>query len=124
MRRVALVVLAMAVSCAGCTTLRPVPGTPEELRTRINSGELLKPGDRVIIVTKDQNTHRFVVTGVAAGVIAGRTDSVPVAEVAALEKPGPDAGKTAELVGGILLGLVLVGSAIALGSAHPSVGLH
>jgi len=124
MRRPALLLLAVAVSCLGCTSLRTIPGTPEELRARINSGQLLKPGDRVLIVTTDQNTHRFVVTGVAAGVITGRTDSVPVAQVAALEKRGPDAGKTAELVGGILLGFVLVGSAIALGSVHPSVGLH
>jgi hypothetical protein len=124
MRRLALMVLAVVVSCAGCTSLRPIAATPEELRARINSGQLLKPGDRVIIVTTDQNAHRFVVTGVADGVIAGRSDSVPVAEVVALEKPAPDSGKTFELVGGILLGLIVIGSAIALGSVHPSVGYH
>ena len=124
MRGKALVVLAMVIGCAGCTTLRPVAGTPEELRARINSGQLLKPGERVNIVTADQNVHRFVVTGVANGVIAGRTDSVPVGQVVALEKPAPDTGKTVQLVGGILLGVILIGSAIALGSAHPYVGYH
>jgi len=124
MRRLALMVLAVALGCAGCTTLRTVPGTPEDLRARINSGQLLKPGDRVSIVTTDQITHRFVVSGVADGVIAGRTDSVPVAEVAALEKRGPDTGKTVELLGGILLGFIVVGSAIALAAAHPGVGYH
>lgn len=124
MHRLALVMLAVAVSCVGCTTLRTIPGTPEDLRARINSGGLLKPGDRVSIVTTDRSTHRFVVSDVAGGVIAGRTDSVPVVEVVALEKREPDIRKTSELVTGLLLGFVLVGTAIALGSVHPSAGLH
>jgi hypothetical protein len=42
-------------------------GDPADLRQRINSGELLKPGDRVLIVTTDQKTHRFTVKSVGFG---------------------------------------------------------
>lgn len=60
-------VLAALMVCAGCTTLKPVAGTPPELREKIDSGQLLKAGDRVLIVTTDAKAHRFAVTTIQAG---------------------------------------------------------
>lgn len=99
----------MAVfSCAGCTTLRPIEGSSTELRQRISSGELLKVGDRVLIVTTDNKMHRFAVAGVRADLIEGRTDSVPVDQVVSLKKRQFSRGKTLALVGGVVLGAGLV----------------
>lgn len=82
----------LIIAVCGCTTLRPIDGNPKELQQFINSGELLRPGDRVRIVTADQKAHRFAVTKVAAGVIVGPRESIPVDEVTSLEvaqrKPG------------------------------------
>ena len=73
------------IAVTGCTTLRPIDGGPTELRQLIISGELLKSGDRVRIVTADQKAHRLAITKVQAGVIVGPNESVPVDEVMSLE---------------------------------------
>jgi hypothetical protein len=107
MRR--LMVLALILVSTGCTTLRPVNGTPEDLRQQISAGTLLKPGDRVSIVSVDGKTHRFEVTGIAAGVIQGRHESVPVDQVASLEKRRVSALKTAALaVAVVAAGIVAI----------------
>jgi hypothetical protein len=104
MRR--MVFLGLLVICGGCTTLRPIEGSPTELRQRINSGELLKAGDRVLIVTTDDKAHRFAVTGIESGLIEGRADSVPVDHVARLEKRQFSRGKTIALAAGLVVGAV------------------
>jgi|HubBroStandDraft_5_1064220.scaffolds.fasta_scaffold251972_2 hypothetical protein len=99
--------VAVAVILAGCTTLRPVNGTPGELQRRINAGELLKAGDRVRIVTTDQKEHRFTVKTVGAGVVAGPSESIPVGQIDLLEKRQFSRGKTIALAGGIAGGAAL-----------------
>ena len=84
-------------------TLRPIDGTSTELRQRLASGELLKAGNRVSIVTTDHKRHQFVVTGIDAGRIEGRTDSVPEDEAVSLRKRQVSRGETLALVGGVVL---------------------
>lgn len=100
---------------SGCTTMRPIEATPAELRHGISCGALLEIGDRVSIITSDDQTHRFAVAGVDAGFIEGKTESVPIDQVVHVEKRQFSRGKTAALVGGILagaaLGLVIYGLA-------------
>jgi hypothetical protein len=69
--------------------MRPIDGGPADLQRFIDSGELLKRGDRVRIVTADEKTHRFAITKIAGGVILGANECVPVDEVMtlAIEKP-------------------------------------
>jgi hypothetical protein len=114
------ILMTMLIISAGCTTLRPIEGTPTDLRQRISSGELLKPGDRVAIVTTDDKSHRFAITGINAGLIEGKTDSVPIDQVATLQKRKFSAGKTAALVGGLAVG-AFVGLGI-YAATHLSVG--
>ena len=76
---------ALIIAVTGCTTLRPIDGSPEELRQFINSGELLRVGDLVRIITADEKAHRFAVTKVQAGLIVGPKESIPVDEVISLE---------------------------------------
>jgi hypothetical protein len=75
----------LIIAVTGCTTLRPIDGSPTELRQFINSGELLKPGDRVRIVTADQKRHHFVIIKIETGLIIGLNESVPVDEVTSLD---------------------------------------
>jgi hypothetical protein len=81
-----LTTLLLITAVTGCSTLRPIDGSPKELQRLINSGDLLKPGDRVRIVTADKKTHRFAITKVEAGLIIGSNESVPVDQVMCVEK--------------------------------------
>ena len=78
--------LALVMVFAGCTTMRPIDGSPTELRQFINFGQLLRPGDRVRIVTADEKTHRFAIIKVEAGLIVGSNESVPIDQVMCVEK--------------------------------------
>jgi hypothetical protein len=115
-----LTVLALILFCAGCTTLKPVSGTPEDLRRRINAGELVKAGDSVVIGTADGMTHRFEVKGVAGGVVEGRTESVRVDQIVSLEKRAVSVGKTLDLV---VFGVLIAGLATLAAVAHSGPGL-
>lgn len=57
-----LTILLLIIALAGCTTLRPIDPNPADLSQRIASGEPLKRGDHMLIVTKDGETHEFDVT--------------------------------------------------------------
>lgn len=75
----------LTIAVTGCTTMRPIDGSPTELQRFINAGELLKQGDRVRIVTADEKAHRIALTKVEAGLIVGANESVPVDQVRSLE---------------------------------------
>jgi hypothetical protein len=75
----------LMIAVAGCTSMRPIDGSPAELRQFINSGDLLKPGDRIRVVTADDKTHWFAITRLEAGLIVGPTESIPVDQVVSLE---------------------------------------
>jgi hypothetical protein len=116
MRR--FVVMAAIISLGGCTTPRPIEGTSNELQSRISYGGLLEAGDRILIVTTDNKTHKFRVREISAGFIVGRKDSVPVDQVVSLKRREFSLGKTLSLVGAaaLLTGLIVYGVAEA-GSA-------
>jgi hypothetical protein len=107
--------LTVALLIAGCTSMQPIDGSPADLRLRINSGELLKTGDRVLIVTTDGTTHRFTVKSAGAGRIDGASESIRLEQISALKKRQFSRGKTIALVGGLLggasLGLFIYGFA-------------
>ena len=110
----------MLLVSAGCTTLRPIQGSPIELRQSIRSGALLKPGDQVSIATTDNKTHQFEVIGITAGVIEGKTESVAIDQVASVEKRQFSRGKTVALVGGLVAGALL--GFVIYAATHLSVG--
>ena len=80
---------AFIIAVTGCTILRPIDGSPSDLQRFINASELIKPGDRVRIVTADDKAHRFAITKVEAGLIVGPNESVPVNQVISLEVEKP-----------------------------------
>src|SRR5208282_5653138 len=75
-------VLGLIICLIGCTTLQPVTENPASLQQRIASGELLKRGDDVDILTKDGRTHDFSVKSVSAGTIDGPHESISIDQVA------------------------------------------
>jgi hypothetical protein len=117
-----LMVLILTV-CAleGCTTLHPIGGTPTELSQQIADGEVLHPGDRVVITTVHGAKHKFTVRSVHDGAIYGDHDLVALNEVAKLQKREFSVGKTVVLVL-VVLGIV-GGIAAAASSSGVGYGL-
>ncbi len=112
-------VLGLIVCLIGCTTLQPVTGNPASLQKRIASGELLKPGDYVDILTKDGRVHVFTVKSVSASTIDGQNESISIDRVALVQKRKLNVGKTALAVG---LGVVVVAAVVVV--AVCSVGRY
>lgn len=119
MKRFSLIVV--LIICTGCTTLRPIDGNPAELRQRIYSGDLLKTGDRVVIVASDGRSHRFAIKSIDAGVIRGRSESIRIEQVVSLQRRQFSRAKTTALVIGIGLACSVIGLA-AYAATHLSVG--
>jgi len=83
----------------GCSSLQPVELSPEQLQTKIRSGEIISTGDKVQVVTADGQHHEFKVTALTDTLIEGKKDQVAIEDVVALETSEFSGGKTALLVG-------------------------
>jgi hypothetical protein len=110
------VVPALIACTLGCTTLHPIANAPSDLSQHFNDGGVLQPGDRVIITTTKGVKHHFRVRSLHDGVIYGEQDSVPLSEVASIDRQETSAAKTTVLVV-VILGIV-GGIAAAVNSAH------
>jgi hypothetical protein len=114
-------VLVALISFAGCTTLRPIEGTPAQLQSRIGAGGLLTKGDRVAIVTADAKTHKFRVRVIGEGIVQGREERVPVDQIVSVQRREFSHAKTVLLVG---CGLAFTGLIIYVAAhAVPSFAL-
>ncbi|WP_317929804.1 hypothetical protein [Halioxenophilus sp. WMMB6] len=92
----------------GCTSLKPVELTPEQLQEKIVADDLIKPGDKIKAVTADGERHTFVVTAIEDNQVLGKDVSIPIDEIIALETVSFSGGKTSALVGGTLLWLYII----------------
>jgi hypothetical protein len=107
---------------SGCTTLRPVELSQSTLQARISSGELIRPGERVLIVTQDGKQYEFKVISIGDGYVKGKDVEIPVKDIELIEQRKVSIGKTALLLGSILL---IILTAVAGGSAGADLGtLH
>jgi len=113
MRR--FIILVAIISCTGCSTLRPIDGPPTELQQRVNSGQFLKAGDRVVIVTTNHQTHRFTVTRIDSDRIEGKSESIQVDQIVSLERREFSRARTLVLIGCVV---IVVGGVVAFVAAH------
>ena len=103
---------------AGCTTMKAVEMTPDELQEQISTGQILSEGEMVNIVTADERTHEFRVSTITDKSIIGSDIDVPVeisiADIVAIETTEFSGGKTAALAGGMAGGVLLVAAVLML----------
>jgi hypothetical protein len=116
------VLVVVLLSCA-CTTLRSTEASPADLQRMITQENLLKPGDRVKLVTADGSVHAFRVTQIDVddGLVIGKEESVPIADIIAVETREVSVGKTAALTGG-LVGVYLIIAILGALAAGFAVG--
>lgn len=112
-------VLIGALTSSACTTLSPTEAALEELQRQLMSGELLQRGDRVRLVTSDETVYEFRVETIdlEQGIVVGRDEHVPIADIVALETREVSVGRTALLAGGVaysVAAIVLIALAPAL----------
>ena len=103
-----------AIVVSGCVTVHKADGSPEALREAIRAGELVKPGDRVTLMTPTIGERTIRVAEVDDDFVRGENTQVPIDEIVALEKKRIDPVKTAGVVVGGYLGLGLLVSLAAL----------
>ena len=108
MTRNRAVLMAIALVCAACTTLRPVEAPREEIQRQILTGGLLKSGDRVRVTTTDGARHELRVAYVdeRMGLVGSDGQTVRVQEIDALDKREVSAWNTAGLAAGLYFGFL------------------
>jgi len=89
-------------SCASHTAVYPDP---------VNIQSVIKPGDTVKVVTKDNQETEFVVTEVTDEAIIGENIRVPLNDITGIEEETVSAGKNAFIITILILG---VASAVIL----------
>ena len=95
----------------GCTTLKPVELSPDQLQDRLPVGEIIQVGDSVEITTAAGNQHKFKVTSITNTHVAGKNVEVPIADIVAVGTRETSVVKTLALVGGSVLALLLAEAA-------------
>jgi hypothetical protein len=118
---VACLLLMMTSLLAGCTTLQPMAGNAETLRNELRSGEAVKPGDKVRVVSRDGLSRLLIVTALDQNTLKGHPEGVgteyavvtiPIDDIVFMEGKKVSVGKTAAYTGGLT-----VGAALTLGIA-------
>jgi len=101
---------------AGCTAMGPIADNAETLRTELRSGEAIKPGDKVRVVTRDGLSRLLIVTAIDQNTLKGHPEGVkmqgavitlPIDDIVFMEGKKVSAGKTVAYTMGGTVGTVL-----------------
>ena len=108
------VLLSLSLVAAGCTTMKPLDMSSDELRAAIRAGEFGQPGQQMMAVTADGERHAFAFQGVdttqdvvRAEGSAGEAVAVPIGDIVAVRVPSTDGRPTALLVVGALFAVAV-----------------
>ncbi len=95
---------------SGCTTLKPVELSADEMRDQIARGELVQVGDNVKVTLDDGSEYQFQVSQVNSSSVQGDGIEVQIDQIAQIETKEFSYLKTGALVGGtsIALGVLLL----------------
>jgi hypothetical protein len=105
---------------AGCTTMKPVEMSPDQLHDQISSGDIVGPGDQVKLFTSDGKTHELKVSAITDTSIVGDDIEVPIDDVIAMETKEFSGGDTSVLV---LSSTLVLGFIVLVGLSGLAVGL-
>lgn len=116
-----LAVFVAVTSFGGCMSVKKVDQPPEAIRENIRNGGLIRPGDRVAVVSVSQGERIFVVSEVDDDNIRGEGVEMPIDDVVALQRHSIDPVRTGLAIYGgygvalfALLGVVYL--SLALGA--------
>lgn len=99
----------------GCTTMQPMADNAKTLRDELRSGESVKPGDKIRVVTRDGLSRLLIVTALDQNTLKGHPEgaemekaitSIPIDDIVYMQGEKVSAGKTATATGGVGVGIV------------------
>lgn len=117
MKLIAMIVVLLVAG--GCTTMKPVEMSSDQLQRKISAGEMVKVGDFVKITTSDGKNHTFKVSAVTSDHVSGKGIEIPVESITAIQPGKFSAGK---MVLYVVLGLGLLYVIGTSGSGGPFFG--
>ena len=106
------IALLVLLVLGGCMSVQKLDLPPESLQDGIRSGNVVRSGDRVRIVSKSQGDLKFVVTTVDQDSIHGELVEVPIDDVVVLEK---------RKIAPVRTGLAIYGGAFLVGASAVGV---
>ena len=114
-----IISILVIINLIGCTSLQTVEAPPDKLHERIRHEDIVKIGDKVRVITKDQKEHQFVVTAISEEEIRGEDVIIPIDNIETLETREFSTGKTVLLGAGITGTVLLVLAALLVAVAVP-----
>jgi hypothetical protein len=111
--RVVALVLCMSLA-TGCTTLKPV--TPIEPQSILGQ---VKPGDELILTTRDGRIREFKVKEANTHQLVGESEAVNVSDITNIERREFSFWKTGSLLVATFLTFVIIMGSIAVNSMGP-----
>ena len=103
-----IVFLLILASCASHTAVYPEP---------VNIQSVIKPGDTIKVVTKDNQEANFVVTEVTDKAIIGENHKILFSDIEKLQEQTVSAGENFGVITLITIGVAAEGAAGALSGA-------
>jgi hypothetical protein len=112
-----ILITVVVLFAGGCSTMKPVEMSPEQLQQKISLGEIVKVGDSVQIATSDGKTRKFKVTAITDEHISGKEIEIPVEDIVAVQTKEFSGGKTTALAAGGVGLLYIIGSVVVAAAA-------
>lgn len=116
MNLMACLLLMLAHIMSGCTSLQPLADNADSLRAGIRSGDVVKPGDKVRVVTRDGLSRLLIVTALDQNTLRGHPEGVhtegavvtlPIDDIVFMEGMKVSVGRTAAYSGGVTVGAAM-----------------
>ena len=103
-------ILAALCLIGACTSYQQAESRSGDIEQAILSGQLPLVGEQVRLATADGTVRQFRVTAVDSPrrLILGQDESVPIADIVAIETREMSMGKTAALAGGVAAGVTVL----------------
>lgn len=99
--------LIATILVTGCTSMKPIELSSDQLQNRISTGELIREGDTVRITTVEGKKQKFEVSAIDDGHVIGNGVRVPIVDITAIEIEERSDDKTAGLTMGALIAIML-----------------
>ncbi|MCP4271612.1 MAG: hypothetical protein GY781_06535 [Gammaproteobacteria bacterium] len=102
------------VMSTGCTSLRSVGMSSEQLQNPNYLQNTVKKGDDIEVIMKDGTRYNFRITALTDQLIIGKNISIPIHDISTLAIEKISFGKTAALVGAVILLIGLMNTEITI----------
>jgi len=93
-----LMTIFILLIASGCTTMKSVELSPEQLHGQIYAGDITQLGNNVKIITSDGMHYKFKVTAITENSIVGENVNIPIMDIVAIETREFSSGKTTALI--------------------------